>query len=385
MNAPPNTADLGFTLERIELREIHLPLVEPFKISSGTVDTRRVLLVELIDHDGVVAWAEGVAMARPNYSPETVDSCWQAIREWVAPRVLGVAFDHPAAVAAALDKGFRGHRMAKAAVEMGCWGLAAVRAGIARARLLGGTRERIATGISLGIQPSPEALVAKVEAALAEGYRKVKIKIEPGADLDYLQAARRAAPGAGLMADANSAYTLADRRHLVRFDPLGLMMIEQPLGWNDLRQHAELQRWIATPICLDETITSLGRAEEMVAFGSGRIVNLKPGRVGGLSDSLAIHRLCQGASIPLWCGGMLETGIGRAYNVALASLAGFTLPGDISPSARYWRRDIVDPEWVMHDGEVTVPFDRPGLGVTVDRERIDRLTVRRETLSHGAP
>lgn len=373
-------SDLGFTLERIELREIHLPLVEPFKISSGTVDVRRIVLLELIDQEGVSTWAEVVAMAGPNYSPETVDTCWRAIREWVAPRVLGVGFDHPEAVAPVLEKSFRGHRMAKAAVEMGCWALAAERAGISLARLLGGTRERIATGISLGIQSSPEDLVDKVEAAVEEGYRKVKIKIEPGADLDFLGAVRRRVPGAGLMADANSAYTLADRQHLARLDGLDLMMIEQPLGWNDLRQHAELQRWLTTPICLDETITCIGRAEEMLAFGSGRIVNLKPGRVGGLAESLAIHALCHRGGVPLWCGGMLESGIGRAYNVALASLPGFTLPGDVSPSARYWKRDIVDPEWTMVDGEVTVPRDRPGLGVAVDGERIEALSVRHEIL-----
>ena len=375
---------MSWALDRIVLREIRLPLREPFKISSGEVTTRRIVLLELTDGDGVTAWSECVAMAGPNYSPETVDTCWQAIRMWVAPRLLGRPFDHPAEVTPALEVSFRGHRMAKAAIEMGCWGLASVRRGIALAELIGGTRETIETGISLGIQASPEALVEKVSAAFEEGYRKVKIKIEPGADLDYLMAARRAVgPSAGLMADANSAYSLADRQHLGRFDDLGLMMIEQPLGWNDLVEHSELQRAIRTPICLDESITDLDRAREMVALGSGKIVNLKPGRVGGFGSSLAIHELCVRADLPLWCGGMLETGIGRAYNVALASLPGFGLPGDVSPSARYWKQDITDPEWTMDAGHVRVPYDRPGLGVEVDVERIEALTVRREELRAG--
>lgn len=382
--ADPSTNNAGeaITVERIELREIRLPLVAPFKISSGQVDERRIVLLELFDTEGASAWSECVAMATPNYSPDTVDTCVLAIRQWVAPRVLGRPFDHPAEVHRWLAVGFQGHAMAKAAVEMGCWGLAAVRRGVSLASLLGGTRQKIATGISLGIQKSPTALAEKVEAALAEGYRKVKIKIAPGTDLDYLQAAHRVAGGGErLMADANSAYTPADREHLRRFDRFGLMMIEQPLAAGDLWRHAELQRWIATPLCLDESITDRQRAEDMIALGAGRIVNLKPGRVGGLAESLAIHSLCHGTGLGLWCGGMLESGVGRAYNVALASLPGFDLPGDVSPSARYWQRDVVDPEWTMDaNGHVTVPHDRPGIGVEVDRGRIESLTVHHEVV-----
>jgi O-succinylbenzoate synthase len=273
--------------------------------------------------------------------------------------------------------------MAKAAVEMGVWVVAAERAGVPLARLLGGTRDTIETGISLGIQRSPEALVERARAALAEGYRKVKLKIEPGADVEYVTAVREAlGPDAPLMADANNAYTLADAAHLARLDALGLMMIEQPLAWDDLVQHAELQRRLATPLCLDESITSLDRARDMVALGAGRIVNIKPGRVGGLAQSVAIHDHCLAHGVPVWCGGMLESGIGRACNVALASLPGFTKPGDVSPSARYWARDVVTPEWTMSDdGLVRVPLDRPGLGVDVDVDRIEDLTARKLVLA----
>jgi O-succinylbenzoate synthase len=249
------------------------------------------------------------------------------------------------------------------------------------ARLIGGTRDEIAVGISLGIQQSPDALVARARAALAEGYRKIKIKIKPGADVPYVQAVRTAlGPDTPLMADANNAYTLDDAAALMALDALGLMMIEQPLAWDDLVRHADLQKQLRTPLCLDESITSLDRAQDMVRLGSGRIVNIKPGRVGGFTSSIAIHDYCEQNAIPVWCGGMLESGIGRAYNVALASLPNFVKPGDVSPSSRYWQRDVVTPEWTMTNGMMRVPLDRPGIGVEVDRDRIDDLTVREEVL-----
>jgi o-succinylbenzoate synthase len=260
------------------------------------------------------------------------------------------------------------------------WALDAERQGISLACRLGGTRSSVEVGISLGIQTSPAALVEQAARAVQEGYRKVKLKIEPGADVAYVQAVRAAlGPDAPLMADANNAYTLADAEPLFQLDELGLMMIEQPLAWDDLRDHAVLQDKLTTPICLDESIISLERAEEMVERGSGRVVNLKPGRVGGFGPSLAIHDFCAAQGIPVWCGGMLESGVGRAYNVALASLSNFLKPGDISPSARYWERDVVAPEWTMQDGLITVPSGA-GIGVAVDRERIESLTVREERL-----
>ncbi len=370
-------------IREITLREIHLPLKEPFVISSGAVTTRRILLAELRDQDGAVAWSECPAGATPNYSPETIDTAWLAITAWVAPRLLGRAVAHPRDVYEILDRDFRGHRMAKATLEMGTWGLAAEGAGVSLAHFIGGTRERIEVGISLGIQATPAALVERARQALAQAYRKVKIKIKPGADVDYIAAAREAlGPDAPLMADANNAYTLDDSDQLVQLDRFGLLMIEQPLAWDDLLRHAALQRRLATPICLDESITGPERAEDMITLGAGRIINIKPGRVGGFAPSLAIHALCARHNVPVWCGGMLESGVGRAYNVALASLPNFTIPGDISPSARYWEQDIVSPEWTMDAaGTIHVPRDRPGLGVAVDVNRVDDLTVRRETLT----
>lgn len=369
-------------IESLTLREIHLTLKEPFRISSGTQSRRRIVLVELRSADGVVGWGECAAGEFPNYSPETPDTAWLAIREWVAPRVLGREFAGPQEIQPVLDDNFRGHNMAKAAVEMGAWELTARAEGVSLAKMLGGVRERIQVGISLGIQDSPDALVAKVRAALERGYKKVKIKIKPGADVDYVRAAREAlGPDAPLMADANNAYSLADTSSLEALDELGLMMIEQPLAWDDLLRHVVLQARLKTPICLDESITGVDRAADMLALGAGRIVNIKPGRVGGFRQSLAIHDLCAEEGVPVWCGGMLESGVGRAHNVALASLPNFTLPGDLSPSERYWERDIVTPEWIMdREGWIDVPVDRPGMGVEPDLDRIEDLTVRREDL-----
>ncbi len=371
-------------VERIVLREIRLPLKEPFRISSGVCTERRILLVEW-HQDGVVSWSECVAGEQPNYSEETIDTAWMAIREWLAPRLLGRSIGGPERVHDVLERNICGHRMAKAALEMGSWGLAAELRGSSLAETIGGTRERIATGISLGIQAEPEALLERARAAYSEGYRKIKIKVAPGADVEFLRAVREGlGEGAHLMADANSAYTLADADHLARFDEFRLMMIEQPLGRDDLVRHAALQARLRTPICLDESVVSPETAEDMIALGSGRIVNIKPGRVGGFGSSLAIHDVCAENGVPVWCGGMLESGVGRAYNVALASLPNFTLPGDLSPSSRYWERDVVTPEWTMSDdGMVEVPRGRPGLGVTVDRDRIENLTARTEELRAG--
>lgn len=381
-------SSMSLNVDRIELREVRLPLREPFRISSGVCTERRIMLLELRHADGPGVWAECVAGEEPNYSEETIDTAWYAISEWVAPRVLGRTLDGPAAVQPLLVRDFRGHPMARAAVEMGCWGLAAVTAELPLARLVGGTRERVVTGISIGIQDSPEALVERARAAVAEGYRKVKLKIQPGADIAYVRAVREAlGPGIGIAVDANSAYTLEDADLLSRLDAFGLLMIEQPLGPDDLVRHAELQRRLSTPLCLDESIISVDRAEDMITLGSGRVINIKPGRVGGFTTSIAIHDLCQRNGIPVWCGGMLESGVGRAYNVALASLPNFSLPGDLSPSHRYWERDLVTPEWTMDgQGTVGVPLDRPGIGVTPDMDRIDALTVRRTLLTaRGVP
>lgn len=354
---------------------------EPFRISSGTVAERRILLLRLVDVDGVSIWSECVAGEWPNYSPETVDTAWLALQEWIAPRLLGVDFAHPSRVAPLLAEDVRGHRMAKGAAEMGVWALAAAREDRSLADFLGGERSRVETGISIGIQASPDALARQVSEAVDKGYRKIKLKIEPGADIGHVRAVREAVgPDVPLAVDANAAYAPEDAESLARLDDLDLMMIEQPFGSRDLVRHASLQARLRTPICLDESITSPARTEDMISLGAGRIVNIKPGRVGGFRASMAIHDLCRSRSIPVWCGGMLESGIGRAYNVALASLPGFTLPGDISPSARYWAEDVVHPEWTMEDGWVEVPEETPGLGVSVDAGTIEDRTVRARQL-----
>lgn len=376
------------TVHAVTLREIRLRLKEPFRISSGETRDRRILLVEVEGSGGGEAargWGECVAGEYPSYGPETIDTARWALREWVVPRLVGTGFEHPREVFPRLHRNLRGHRMAKAALEMACWELAARLAGEPLARLLGGERREVEAGISLGIQDTPEALAEKARAALERGYRKVKVKIRPGADREYLDPLRRElGPEAPLAVDANAAYTPADFDRLAVFDDLGLLMIEQPLEGGDLLRHARLQRRMETPLCLDESIPSPERAEDMIELGAGRIVNVKPGRVGGLGQALAIHDLCRASGVPVWCGGMLESGVGRGHNVALASLPGFTLPGDLSPSERYWERDIVEPEWAMDgEGRVGVPWERVGVGVEVDEERLEAITAWREKFVEG--
>ena len=372
-------------IEQVTLREIRLPLREPFAISSGTMDERRILLLEIEDGDGNAVWSECVAGSMPNYSPETIDTAWLALGEWLLPLSLGRSVDAPGDVSKLFETSVKGHQMAKAAIEMAFWGLAAVRGGTSLAGLIGGTRTRVPTGISIGIQESPAALVEKAIGAVEAGYRKVKLKIRRGADLEYVAAVRAAlGPDRDLAVDANAGYEIDDAPHLAELDQFDLIMIEQPLAAGDLIRHARLQERLRTPICLDESITDAASVEDMLALGSGRIVNIKPGRVGGFGSSIAIHDIAEAGGVPVWCGGMLESGIGRAYNVALASLPNFLLPGDLSPSARYWERDIVRPEWIMsEDGFVTVP-STPGLGVDIDLGRIDDLTVRTRTVAGAA-
>ncbi|RMD95562.1 MAG: o-succinylbenzoate synthase [Calditrichaeota bacterium] len=369
-------------IDRIELREIHLSLKEPFHISSGAVQHRRILLLRVYDKSGAVGWGECVAGEYPNYSAETIDTAWLAITQWIAPQILGKPLQHPGEIYPFLNRSIRGHNMAKAAVEMAAWELAARLQNQSLSRFLGGSRDKIATGISIGIQKNPQALVQKARQAFATGYRKVKIKIKPGADIAFVAAVREAlGPDVPLMVDANNAYSLGDAQHLKKLDAFRLMMIEQPLAHDDLLRHAALQKQLNTPICLDESITCVERAQDMIQLGSGRIINIKPGRVGGFAQAKAIHDLCQENGIPVWCGGMLESGIGRAHNVALASLPNFKLPGDLSPSQRYWQKDIVEPEWTMDsEGYVQVPAGKPGMGVEVNLEWVEKITVRKQLL-----
>lgn len=371
------------TLKDITLREIALPLREPFRISSGVESTRRILLLHLQTKEGLETWSECVAGALPNYCPETIDTAWLAIRAWLAPKLLGQTIEEPSQTHKMLEQDVRGHNMAKAALEMAVWELFAQNEGVSLARLIGGSRNQIATGISLGIQCSPHELVGKVEQAFELGYQRVKMKIRPGADIDFIGAVReKIGDEPTLMADANNAYTLDDIETLLQLDEFNLAMIEQPLAWDDIFYHRVLQSELKTPICLDESITNLTKAKEMHTHRAGKIINLKPGRVGGFLQSLLIHDFCGASGIPLWCGGMLESGVGRAYNVALASLPNFVLPGDISPSRRYWEQDICAPEWTMDkNGMVQVPMNKTGLGIEVNTDFIESLTVRTEALS----
>lgn len=373
---------MEFTVAQITLHEIALPMVEPFRTAHGETSVRRLLLTELVDSDGVSVWGECSALETPDYLPETIDSAWTAIRDHLAPAVLGKTFASPAEVSAMLEATMPGHNMAKAAIEMPTWALAATKEAVSLSGFIGRTRKVVETGLAIGMQDSPSALAEKVGEALEQGYARIKMKIKPGADLEYIEAACSVADGGErIQVDANCAYTLDDVEHLKKMDAFGLMLIEQPLAWDDLEAHATLQQEMDTPICLDESLYTLESVRDMIRLQAGKIVCLKPGRVGGFTTALQIHDLCQERKIPLWCGGMLESGIGRAYNVALASKPGFTLPGDLSPSRRYWAEDIVSPEWDMNkDGEVIVPAKSAGIGVDVDRDRIRELTLRSEVL-----
>jgi O-succinylbenzoate synthase len=362
-------------IERLTLRLVRLPLVHFFETSFARVHDRLFVLVTLTGH-GCEGQGECVADRDPFYSSETTATAWHIIRDFIAPVVLGRTFDDPRDVFPAL-RAIRGHNMAKAAVEMAAWDLEARRRSVPLGQLLGGTRPVIESGVSIGIQDSLEQLASKIETELAAGYRRIKIKIKPGWDLDAVASVRRRFGSIPLMVDANAAYTLADADHLASLDPFDLMMIEQPLEYDDLRDHAALQRRLKTPICLDESIHSPRLAEDAIAIGACRIINIKPGRVGGHAESIRVHDIAAAHGIPVWHGGMLESGIGRAHNIHLASLANFRIPGDIAASRRYYEPDLIEPPiTVRPDGTIVVPTG-PGLGVTVDWDRVDAATIER--------
>ena len=364
-------------VRKITLRETHLKLLAPFQTSFGTSDLRRILLVE-VDADGVNGWGESTAGENPFYSYETVETAWLILRDYLWPMLRGKEI--AAAEIGDLLGPVRGHNMAKAALETAIWDAEAKQRGVALAKRLGGTREEIPCGVSIGIQPTIAALMAKVQEALASGYQRVKIKIKPGLDIEPVRALRERFPHLRLMVDANSAYRLEDAPLLRDLDQFHLMMIEQPLGWDDIYSHAQLQRQLQTPICLDECIRDIGQARAAIEIGASGIINIKLGRVGGHTAARRMHDLCQGKSIPVWCGGMLESGIGRAHNIAMSSLANFSLPGDVSASGRYWAEDIIEPEVeVSKQGTIPVP-SAPGIGFSPRLDRIESLTKRRETL-----
>jgi O-succinylbenzoate synthase len=364
-------------LRTVTLREIQLKLLAPFQTSFGTSDLRRILLVE-VDGDGVTGWGESTAGENPFYSYETVETAWLILRDYLWPLLRGKEI-------AATDvwdllAPVRGHNMAKASLEIAIWDAEAKQKGIALTKLLCGVREEIPCGISIGIQPTVPALIAKVEEAVTTGYQRIKVKIKPGLDIEPVRALRERFPRMPLMVDANSAYRLADAPLLKQLDLFHLMMIEQPLGWDDIYSHAQLQRQLQTPICLDECIHDVEQARAAIEIGACGIINIKLGRVGGHTAAHRIHDLCGSKSIPVWCGGMLESGIGRAHNIAMSSLANFSLPGDVSASRRYWAEDIIEPEVeVSKQGTIRLT-SAPGIGYTPRIDRIESLTKRREVL-----
>ena len=365
-------------IERAVLRQIPLRLKEYFEISSGGMQDRRILLLTLYS-EGIEGWGECVVSEDPAYSYEFTDTAWHVLTEFILPGIVGRDAEGPEDILAPVHW-VRGHNMAKAAVEMAGWDLAARAEGVSLSQKLGGDRDVVPVGVSIGLKATDEELHENVEGYLDDGYARVKIKIKPGRDIDMLAGLRERFPDVAFMADANAAYTLNDVARLRELDALDLMMIEQPLSYDDFLDHARLQEQISTPVCLDESIKSEGDLSLALELGSCQIVNIKPGRVGGFGVSRRLHDTMQTRGLPVWCGGMLESGVGRACNVALASLPGFTLPGDISASQRYWEQDIVIPEFEVEDGVMRVPTG-VGLGVDLDLDRIRGLTVREAVFS----
>jgi O-succinylbenzoate synthase len=365
-------------IDRIELRLLRLPLVHFFETSFGRVTDKPFLLVRLFA-DGLEAWGECVAEETPYYSAETNETAWHVITGFLAPTLLAASPADPREVFP-LFRAVRGHNMAKAALEMACWDLFARAGNVPLSRMLGGVRPRIESGVSIGIQDSLEHLAEMVRTELAAGYRRIKIKIKPGWDLEAVRLVRERFADVPLMVDANAAYTLDDAPRLAALDRYGLMMIEQPLGYEDVTDHARLQRRIATPICLDESIHSPRVARDAIEAGACRIINIKPGRLGGHQEAIRVHDLCAAHGIPVWHGGMLESGVGRSHNIHLSTLPNFTLPGDVAASKRYFVPDLIEPAVeVAGDGTIAVPTG-PGIGVAVDLERVARATERSATL-----
>jgi O-succinylbenzoate synthase len=363
----------------IELIEINLPLVHFFETSFGRTYERRIILTHVTDEDGAEGWGEATCGETPSYSEEWTDAAWAVIERILAPMVLSAEVDGAAEIWD-LMKQVRGNRMAKAAIETACWDLEAKKYDVPLWRHLGGVNREIACGVSIGIQDSVEQLLGKIQTELDAGYQRIKIKISPRWDYDVIKKVRETFGDILLMGDANSAYTLADIDKLRSLDEFGLMMLEQPLPHDDIIDHARLQAQIKTPICLDEPIKSPDDARKALEMKSGKIINLKNGRVGGHSESKRIEKICRENGIPVWCGGMLESGIGRAHNIAISTLAGYTLPGDVSASKRYWHEDVIEPfVEVSKKGTITAP-EAPGIGFEVRRDRIEKSAVRKTIL-----
>lgn len=366
-------------IESIIVREIHMRLKSPFETSFGTVQNRRILLVEVVA-DGVSGWGEVTASETPGYNAETTDTAWEIISNFIGPLLPG-KFLASASEFPQLFGHIRGHEMAKSGIENALWDAEAKLAGLPLSGLLGGGKQEIDCGVSLGIRETPLSLVARVEQELRSGYRRIKLKIKPGKDYAFVKAVRNAFPKILLSVDANSAYRLDDAEHLAAFDDFDLLMMEQPLDWDDIYAHAKLQPLIKSPICLDECIHNTRHALAAIELNACRIINIKVGRVGGHTEARLLQGTCKERGVPVWCGGMLESGIGRAHNIAASTLPGFTLPGDVSASSRYWDEDIIEPEVeVSPNGTIRVPT-APGIGYEVRLDRVEELTARSQTFS----
>ena len=355
-----------------------MPLLHFFETSFGRTTERRMVIVEVCS-GGVSGWGEVTAGENPFYNEEWTASAWRIVRRYCAPLLLNRDLESAEAVAP-LTAHIRGHNMARGGIEAAVWDLEARLSGRSLWWHIGGTRTEIPCGVSIGIQNTIDDLLHKIEAEIAAGYQRIKIKIKPGKDVDVVREVRMRFPSIKLMADANSAYTLADADHLRRLDEFYLMMIEQPLAHDEILDHAALQAKLETPVCLDECIRSAHHAEQAIRIGACKIINIKLGRVGGFAEARKVHDVCAAASVPVWCGGMLESGIGRAHNIALSTLSNFVLPGDVSAGKRYWKRDVVTPPVeVTSRGTILVP-DGPGFGYSIDTDFLDSITERKETL-----
>ena len=364
-------------IDSVELREIHLPLIAPFETSAEVTSVRRIILIE-IQSGAQVGYGECTAGETPFYSSETTETAWHMLCDFIIPRLIGRVLEHASECGAVL-RPIRGHRMARGAIEAALFDLEARSLGLPLHRHIGGTRDEIPCGVSIGIQNSIPELLDKVRQEVQAGYHRIKIKIKPGYEREPLRVIRGEFPDFPLMADANSAFQLSDIPLFRELDRFRLLMIEQPLADDDIMDHAVLQREIQTPICLDESIQCLEHARKAVEMGSCRIINIKLGRVGGYSEAIAIHDYCHQNQVPVWCGGMLESGIGRAHNIALSTLPGFTLPGDVSASRRYYAEDTVTPQVEVTQRGTILPPPGPGFGYDLNRSLLDRATVRRLT------
>lgn len=360
-------------INKIVLRHIKIELLYPFTTSVGTEYDKDIILVEIISKCGLSGWAESVSIMKPIYNEETVKTNWHLMSDHLIPLLFETPVHHPDEVSERF-KPIRGNFNAKAALECAMWDLYAKEENLSLAKALGGKKDKIEVGVSVGIQKSEQNMLQQIEGYVKEGYKRIKVKIKPNWDFHILKAIRSEFPGIQLMADANCAYTLNDIDHLQRLDEFDLMMIEQPLDYDDIIDHAKLQAELKTPICLDESIYTVEDARKAIELRSCKIINLKIGRVGGLSETKKIHDLCEKHKIPVWCGGMLEAGIGRAHNIAITTLSNFTLPGDTAPSSHYWKQDIIKPEVTMENGYIHVPKG-PGIGYEPNRLKIDDLTL----------